>query len=69
MIRKKKDEVKIKRERRKLDIITSQVEQLEVKRKVVQLAVPGGYYGTSFTAASTAGTNVSTMTTGIDRSG
>ena len=57
---------KIKREHRKLAKITSQVEQLEVRRKVAQLAVSGGDDGTYVTAASTSRTIVSTVTTSTD---
>ena len=54
---------KIKRERRKLFKVTSQVEQLKVKRKVAQLSVSRGDDGNSVTASYTPGTSVSTVTT------
>ena len=57
---------KIKRKHCKLAKITSQVEQLEVKRKVAQLSVSGGYYVTSVTLSATSGTSVSTVTMSTD---
>ena len=56
-------------ERQKLDKITSQVEQIKVKRKVAQLSVSGGNDGTYVTAASIDIKSVSTVTTSTDWSG
>ena len=60
---------KIKRRLCKLTKITAQVEQIEVKRKLAQIAVSGGDDGTSITTSSIFRTSVSTVTTITDLAG